>query len=123
MAKWSKSVSSGLSDLSVLSDLSGLSWRSGLIGLSGISWLSEDQIGFIKGRYIGENILKITNLMDYVDENNIPALLLSADFPKAFDSLEWDFIDCYLQLFNFGPSLRKWAKIFDTNITTLTMDG
>ena len=56
--------------------------------------------------------------MDYVDENNIPALLLSADFQKAFDSLEWDFVDCCLQLFNFGPSLRKWAKILNTNITT-----
>ena len=80
--------------------------------------IHEDQTGFLKGRYIGENILKITNLMDYVDENNIPALLLSADFQKAFDSLEWDFVDCCLQIFNFGPSLRKWVKIFYTNITT-----
>ena len=47
-----------------------------------------------------------------------PALLLSADFQKAFDSLEWDFVDCCLQLLNLGPSLRKWANIFYTNITT-----
>ena len=56
--------------------------------------------------------------MDYVDENNIPALLLSADFQKAFDSLKWDFVDCCLQLFNFGPSLSKCAKILYTNIAT-----
>ena len=72
----------------------------------------------MKGRYIGENILKITNLMDYVDENKMLALLLSAGFQKAFDSLEWDCVDCCLQLFNCGPSLRKWANISDTNITT-----
>ncbi len=43
---------------------------------------------FLKGRYIGENILRLTRLMDYLDETNEPALLLSVDFEKAFDCLE-----------------------------------
>ena len=55
--------------------------------------------GFLRGRYIGEN------LMDYLDEHNEPALLISADFQKAFDSLEWDFIAYCLNLFNVGPSI------------------
>ena len=32
------------------------------------SIINTDQTGFIKGRYIGENILKLQNLMDYADE-------------------------------------------------------
>ena len=59
--------------------------------------------------------------MDYLDEHNEPALLISADFQKAFDSLEWDFIAYCLNLFNFGPSIIKhvkWIKVFHTNTTT-----
>ena len=80
--------------------------------------INEDQTGFLRGRYIGENIFKITNLMDHLDEHNEPALLISADFQKAFDSLEWDFIVYCLNLFNFGPSIIKWIKVFHTNTTT-----
>ena len=51
--------------------------------------IDEDQTGFLENRYIGENINKIINLMDFVDENDIPALLILVDFEKAFDRLEW----------------------------------
>ena len=30
------------------------------------------------------------------------------DFQKAFDSLEWDFLETALAKFNFGPSLLQW---------------
>ena len=46
------------------------------------------------------------------------ALLLSADFQKAFDCLEWKCVEYCLHRFNFGPSLIKWIKCFYTDITT-----
>lgn len=80
--------------------------------------INSDQTGFLKNRYIGENIIRITNIMDYLDENNQAALLLSADFEKAFDCLEWKFVEYCLNKFNFGHSLIKWVKLFHTDITT-----
>ena len=82
------------------------------------SIINSNQTGFLKNRYIGENILNITNLMDYLDDNNEAAILLSADFEKAFDCLEWDFIEYCLNQFNFGQSLKKWIKVFYTGIIT-----
>ena len=41
--------------------------------------------------------------MDYTKAKNLPGILLFTDFEKAFDSLEWDFVNKCLQLFNFGP--------------------
>ena len=60
------------------------------------------QTGFIKGRNISENILTLTNVIDYCNENNISAVLLSIDFHKAFESLEWDSIKMVLKHLNFG---------------------
>jgi len=39
-------------------------------------------------------------------------LLLLIDFEKAFDSLEWDFIAKALNVFNFGPNVKRWISIF-----------
>ena len=45
------------------------------------------QDGFIKDRYIEENLRVIYDLLHYTEENNIPGILLLIDFEKAFDSL------------------------------------
>lgn len=49
--------------------------------------ISNDQTGFISGRYIGENIRLIYDLMNYTENNYIPGVLDMIDFEKAFDSV------------------------------------
>ena len=49
--------------------------------------INFDQTGFISGRYIGENIRLIYDILQYTDEHEIPGLLLLIDFKKAFDSI------------------------------------
>jgi len=80
--------------------------------------INSDQTGFLKNRYIGENIIRLTNIMDFLDESNEAALLLSVDFEKAFDCLEWKFVEYCLCKFNFGRSLIQWIKLFYTDIIT-----
>lgn len=87
------------------------------------SIINSDQTGFIKGRFIGENLFKLQNIMDYVDEEDIPSLLMSVDFEKAFDSLSWEFIDQALIKFHFGPSLRHWIKVFYTDINSRVINN
>ena len=40
------------------------------------------------------------------------------DFEKAFDSLEWNFIENTLQFFGFGDSIIRWFNTFYTNISS-----
>ena len=54
--------------------------------------ISSDQTGFMKNRFIGENVLLIENVIRYAKEKNITGLLLFLDFEKAFDTIEWPFI-------------------------------
>ena len=50
--------------------------------------ISNDQTGFMKGRFIGENTRLIDGIIQYAARHNAPGLLLFIDFEKAFDSLE-----------------------------------
>jgi hypothetical protein len=63
--------------------------------------------GFLKGRHIGECTRLTYDLIDKLEEDDIPGLLLLIDFEKAFDTVEWSFIEKTLQFYGFGPSLQK----------------
>jgi hypothetical protein len=66
-----------------------------------------DQTGFISGRYIGDNIRLIYDMLQFTEENDIPGLLLLIDFEKAFDSISWDFLLYVLKFFNFGDDVSS----------------
>ena len=54
--------------------------------------INPDQVGYIKGRFIGEVVCIIRD----------PGLLTLLDLEKAFDSVSWSFLLKYLKAFNFG---------------------
>ena len=74
--------------------------------------IHEDQKGFIKGRFIGENIRQTYDIFFEAKKQNVPGLLTVIDFEKAFDSVSWNFIKETLVFFNFGPSIIKWIETF-----------
>ena len=78
----------------------------------------SDQKGFINGRYIGENIRLLYDVLLYTETEKITGLLLMVDFGKAFDSVSWSFIQKALEFFNFGPDIRRWIKTFYNNAST-----
>ena len=53
----------------------------------------------------------------------MPGLLLFLDFEKAFDTLEWSFIQKTLLHFGFGSSLLKRMKVFYCNIESCTLNN
>ena len=85
--------------------------------------ISNDQTGFIKDRFIGENIRTIDNIIKYTAAKDIPGLLLFLDFEKAFDTLEWSFLYKTLQHFEFGPSLINWITVFYAGIESCTLNN
>ena len=47
-------------------------------------------------------------------KQELPGLILSFDFVKAFDTVSWEFISKALVYYNFGPSIRKWINLFQS---------
>ena len=68
--------------------------------------ISSNQTGYVKGRYIGESIRIITDMMSITKKKNIPGLAIFLDFEKAFDSIECCYLKKCLEAFNFGPQLQ-----------------
>ena len=86
--------------------------------------VSDDQTGFVSGRYIGDNIRLIYDLIDHLNFKNLPGLLLCIDFEKAFDSLDWNFTFKVLEAYGFRNGIRQWIKTFSCNIkSTVLING
>lgn len=76
------------------------------------SLIHQDQTGFVSGRFIGENVKLIYDILFETKNQELPGLILSVDFEKAFDTVSWQFIEKVLKYFNFGPSVISWVKLF-----------
>ena len=76
------------------------------------SLINENQKGFIAGRFLGENVRLIYDILFESKKQNLPGLLLSIDFEKAFDTVSWSFISDVLDYFNFGNSIKTWVGLF-----------
>ena len=83
--------------------------------------IHPDQMGFVKGRFIGESIRLVHDTMQFANSNKIKGLLLLIDFEKAFDSLSHSFIDKCLDFFGFNDLSKKWINILLHNFYANTV--
>ena len=84
-----------------------------------------DQTGliFVNGRYIGQSIRLLNDIMEYTDFKKLPGIFLFVDFEKAFDTIEWSFISNTLEVFKFGCNFQKWLSVIYNNIQSAVMNG
>ena len=85
--------------------------------------IHPSQSGYTDGRFIGESIRQITDIMEFTKSMQIPGIAIFLDFEKAFDSVEWDYIQKCLSSFNFGPQLRQWVGVFYKNIASCVLNN
>ena len=80
-----------------------------------ITLIHEDQTGFVKGHYIGESIRKVIEIIEYMEVEDNPGVIMAIDFQKAYDSLEWSFIFKTLRYLNFGHYFIKLVNLLYTD--------
>ena len=87
--------------------------------------ISKEQSGFVPGRYIGENIFKLSSIMEYCQMENIDGMLVLVDFQKAFDFLSWDYMEYVLNKFCIPEYIIAWVKIIynDRNTACVLNNG
>ena len=82
-----------------------------------------DQTAYVKGRYIGESIRLIQDIIEYADEMDEEGILFSSDIEKAFDSVDHTFIFITQKKFGFGPDFIHWVKTLPNRPESCVMNN
>ena len=77
--------------------------------------IHPDQRGCVPGRYIGENIRHIDDVLFEIENGSKHPLILMLDQEKAFDRVEWDWLFSTMKKFNFGDRFISWLNILYKN--------
>nr|XP_009628789.1 uncharacterized protein LOC104119081 [Nicotiana tomentosiformis] len=78
--------------------------------------ISANQSAFVEGRSIAQNILICEDLVRlYNKKNTTKSFLIKIDLKKAYDSVEWEFVEDMLYVLNFPCKFIRWIM---TCITT-----
>ena len=77
--------------------------------------INSDQKGFMKGRRISVNVRKIFDLILLADSENMESVVLSLDFEKCFNKIEFNAIFGAMRFFNFHENLIKWVQLLYHN--------
>lgn len=74
------------------------------------SVISDCQSAFISERQILDGVLVANEAMYWSKKYKQRLMLFKADFAKAFDCLNWDFLDSILKQMKFGEKWRQWIR-------------
>ncbi|GKB75641.1 putative RNA-directed DNA polymerase, eukaryota, reverse transcriptase zinc-binding domain protein [Tanacetum coccineum] len=72
------------------------------------SVVSEVQTAFIKDRQIIDGPLMVNEIISWANKKRKRLFILKVDFEKAFDSLDWKFLDHTMEQMGFSIKWRKW---------------
>ena len=81
------------------------------------------QSGFMKGRLMAENLQKLHKVIEYCYYNQHPGLVISIDFHKAFDSVEWQAIHLVLKKYEFGEPFINMIKPMYKHILSMVINN
>lgn len=86
--------------------------------------IKPDQTGFISGRQGSNNVRRALNLQSIMAKDKQPSMLLSLDAEKAFDRVDWMFLEHTLTEMGFGEKFVKWFNLLYKNpVSTVRVNG
>ncbi len=70
-----------------------------------------------------DNLLLIRDAIRYVQQKNSPLALLKIDQEKAFDRVNWEFLDSVLVRMNFGQIFQHFIKYVYTDVASCVLNN
>ena len=80
------------------------------------SIVSEDQCGYVNGRFAGMALRLVDDIIEYTNKNDIEGIMLTVDFSAAYDSISKDFLIDSFTKFGFGNSFINWIKVLNSDV-------
>nr|KAJ0206565.1 hypothetical protein LSAT_V11C500248820 [Lactuca sativa] len=72
--------------------------------------IGDEQSVYMDGRCILDGPLMINEVCSWAKRTRRKILLFKVDFDKAFDSLNWQYLDPILEQMGFGNKWRRWIQ-------------
>ena len=66
--------------------------------------MSEDQTGYLKGRFIAQNTRLTHDTIEFCEREKIKGALMAIDFETVFEAVSWKFMRLVLEADNFGSN-------------------
>ncbi|MCI40746.1 RNA-directed DNA polymerase (Reverse transcriptase), partial [Trifolium medium] len=85
------------------------------------SLVAGNQSAFIKGRNLVDGVVIVNEVVDLARRSGKECLIFKVDFEKAYDSVEWGFLEYMLKRFGFCEVWIGWMKacVFGGNLSVL----
>jgi hypothetical protein len=74
------------------------------------SIVATTQSAFLKGRLLVDGVVVINEVVDLAKKSGKDCLIFKVDFEKAYDSMDWSFLDYMLGRFGFCDKWREWIR-------------
>nr|KYP63095.1 LINE-1 reverse transcriptase isogeny [Cajanus cajan] len=88
------------------------------------SVISDSQSSFIKGRHILDSILVANEVVEEVKQKKKKCLMFKVDFAKAYDSVNWNFLQHMMLTMGFPPKWCNWiAECLQTSRVSVLVNG
>ena len=80
--------------------------------------IHTDQAGFVQNRFLGSNVLDVQTLLHYFDQAALEheVAFLSLDIYKAFDSVNWQFLNNLLNSYGFPAYFTRWIQTMQAQV-------
>ncbi|XP_057803173.1 uncharacterized protein LOC131018471 [Salvia miltiorrhiza] len=72
--------------------------------------ISDSQSAFIEGRFILDGVIVLNEIIDESKKRKKGTLLFKVDFAKAYDTVDWSFLDIMMGKMRFSQRWRNWIS-------------
>ncbi|MCH84503.1 LINE-1 reverse transcriptase like, partial [Trifolium medium] len=85
------------------------------------SVIAPNQSAFIKGRNLVDGVLVVNEVVELAKKSKRECLIFKVDFEKAYDSVDWGFLEYMLQRCGFCEKWIGWIRVcvFAGNLSVL----
>ena len=70
--------------------------------------VSVNQFSFVKGKQMLDCSLIANEVIDKIKHKGTRGLLLKVDFEKAYDNVDWSFLELVMTKIRFKENWKKW---------------
>ena len=82
------------------------------------SLIGTQQSGYMEGRFIGNNNRTMIDIIEYCDQRSIDVIMISVNFEKCFDTIEFQAIEGALNYYGFGHKFIDMIMLLYTDFQT-----